>query len=114
MKLISGLLPLLIPKVLAEMAGTFAVIFVGSGSILLAERFPHSFPAIGVPLAWAFIIGLMITALGDISGAHFNPAVTLAFVAAKKFPLSYMPVYWGSQFLGGLLAVGLLAVIQKI
>ena len=39
---------------------------------------------------------------------------TLAFVAAKKLPLSYMPVYWGSQFLGGLIAVALLAAIQKI
>ena len=102
----------MISKALAEMIGTFTMIFVGGGSIVLFER--HMIPAWCVPVAWSLVIGLMIVAMGHISGAHFNPAVTLAFVAAKKLPLSLVPLYWGSQFTGGLIAVGFLGTLQKI
>ena len=56
------------------------------------------------PIAWGLTICLMIFAVGHISGAHFNPAVTLAFAAAKRIAVSDIPIYWGSQLCGGLLA----------
>lgn len=107
-------LPMLAQKAFAEIIGTFMMIFVGGGSILLAERFPQIFPAFMIPLAWGAVIALMIMAVGPVSGAHFNPAVTLAFVAAKRVPASALYLYWPSQFFGGLLAVNLLGVLKKI
>lgn len=102
----------MLPKVLAEVIGTFAMIFVGGGSIVLSEKFPQ-LPAWIVPLAWAGVIGVMITAMGRISGAHFNPAVTLAFTIAKRIPAAHLPVYWLSQFAGGILAVTLLRGLHR-
>ncbi len=100
-------------KSLAEIAGTFAMIFVGAGSILLSERYPQTVSAHWIPLAWGGTIALMIFAMGRISGAHFNPAVTLAFVAADRFPVNQIPLYWGSQFFGGFMAVSLLKAIGR-
>ena len=94
------------------MIGTFAIIFVGGGSILLVER--NLIPAFCIPLAWGAVIALMIVAMGSVSGAHFNPAVTLAFAVTKRLPSSLVLFYWGSQTLGGLGAVGLLGMLQKI
>ncbi len=99
---------LLMPKVLAEIIGTFTMIFVGAGSIVLTERFPHVVPTFVIPIAWGLTIAVMIFAVGHVSGAHFNPAVTLAFATAKRLPFSHVLIYWGSQFLGGLLAITLL------
>jgi aquaporin NIP len=96
------------------MTGTFMVIFVGGGSIVLSEKYPHLFPPLCVPFAWGFVVCMMIVAVGRISGAHFNPAVTLAFAAAKRFPTAQVLVYWLSQFCGGLAAIRLLAVLQKV
>ena len=104
----------MIYKALAEMIGTFTMIFVGGGSILLSEKYPHIVPAFCIPIAWGLTISLMIFAVGHISGAHFNPAVTLAFVVAKRLPLNQITIYWASQFLGGLAAVSLLGALQKI
>lgn len=104
---------MLMQKALAEIIGTFMMIFVGAGSIVLTEKFPQTFPALMIPAAWGLIITLMIVALGSHSGAHFNPAVTLAFVAAKRVPASLLWVYWPSQLAGGLLAVGVLRIFQK-
>ncbi|MBP9733037.1 MAG: aquaporin [Candidatus Omnitrophica bacterium] len=104
---------LLSHKALAEVIGTFAMIFIGGGSMILAERFPQ-IPGIFIPAAWGGIIALMILAVGNISGAHFNPAVTLAFAAFKRLPAEQIPVYWLSQFAGGLMAVTLLGVLKKI
>ena len=103
----------MIQKVLAEMIGTFTMIFVGGGSILLSERYPQVVPAFIIPIAWGLTITLMIFAVGHVSGAHFNPAVTLAFVVAKRLPASQIFIYWGSQAFGGLMAVGLLGGLKR-
>ncbi len=98
-------------KALAEMGGTFALIFVGGGSIILSER--HILPPICIPIAWGVMVTLMILAVGHISGAHFNPAVTLAFAAVKRISFSEVWFYWISQLAGGLAAVSLLGVLNK-
>ena len=100
-------------KALAEMAGTFAMIFVGGSSILLSERYPQIFPSFGIALTFGTVIALLILAAGNLSGAHFNPAVTLAFAAAKRFPVSHIGAYWLSQCAGGLGAAGLLILMRK-
>jgi glycerol uptake facilitator-like aquaporin len=105
---------LLTQKILAEIVGTFAMIFVGGGSIVLSERFPQTFPSFIIPIAWGLTIALMIFAVGHISGAHFNPAVTLAFVFVKRIPTYNIFIYWPSQLAGGLLAVSLLEVLKKL
>ncbi len=98
-------------KILAETGGTFALIFVGAGSIILVEK--QILPAVCIPAAWGLMVCLMIVAVGPISGAHFNPAVTLAFAVTKRIPLDQILFYWTSQLMGGLAAVHLLRVFNK-
>ena len=105
---------LLTHKALAEMIGTFTMIFVGGGSIVLSERFPQIFPPFIIPIAWGLTIAFMILAAGPVSGAHLNPAVTLAFAVVGRLPAPQIFLYWGSQFCGGLMAIGLLEVLKKI
>jgi aquaporin Z len=105
---------LLVQKALAEMTGTFAMIFVGVSSIILSEKYPHLFPPIVIPIAWGAIIALMIAVWGGTSGAHFNPAVTLALTIAKRSPVALLPLYWGSQLFGGLIAMAALEGIKKL
>lgn len=102
----------LFTKAFAEMTGTFAVIFVGGGSILLAER-TQFFPSAGIAITFGLVVTLMILALGGLSGAHFNPAVTLAFAVARDFPRGQVLVYWASQCAGGLLAAALLLFFEN-
>ena len=101
-------------KALAEMAGTFAIIFVGGSSILLSEKFPNLFPSFGIAITFGCVVTLMILAVGHLSGAHFNPAVTLAFAVTKRFPAEQVFLYWLSQCTGGLAAAGLLIALKQI
>ena len=105
---------LLAQKALAEMTGTFAMVFVGVSSIILSEKYPHIFPPIMIPIAWGTIIALMIVVWGSTSGAHFNPAVTLALTVAKRSPVTLLPLYWGSQLLGGIIAIAASEAIKKL
>ena len=100
-------------KALAEMFGTFFISFFGIGRIFLSERYPQNFPAFWIPIVWGLIISLMIFLIGHVSGAHFNPAVTLAFVIDKRLPMAQAPIYWASQMIGGLAAIGLLEILKK-
>lgn len=90
---------------LAEFIGSFFLIFFGCGSMILADVDP-SYNGSLIPLIWGGAVSIMIYAVGHISGAHFNPAVTLAFWAVKRFPTARIPGYLLSQFLGGLMASG--------
>ncbi len=105
---------LLIQKALAEMIGTFAMIFAGGGIVVLSEKYPNAIHGYFIPITWGLVICMMIFAMGKISGAHFNPAVTLAFAATKRIPISQVPVYWLSQCAGGLTAAGLLIMLRRI
>lgn len=96
---------------LAEFIGTFAMVFIGCGSIMVAERFPGSIPEFAIPTVFGLVVAAMIYAVGHISGAHFNPAVTLAFAVARHFPLREVLSYWIAQTAGALAAIGTLAVL---
>lgn len=98
-------------KCLAEFIGTYALVFFGCGSIMVAERFAGSIPADVIPLIFGAVVATMIYTVGHISGAHFNPAVTLAFTVTRHFPIRQVIPYWLAQFLGGIAAIGVLSAI---
>lgn len=100
-------------KVLAEVIGTYLVIFAGCGSVAVNKIYGNvTFP--GVCLTWGLIVMTMIYTLGHISGAHFNPAVTLAFAVFRRFPWKQVPFYILSQVVGSLLASCTLALMFDI
>jgi len=101
----------LLKKGLAELIGTFTLVFAGCGSVMVAERFPGTISHAGVSMVFGLAVAVMIYAVGHISGAHFNPAVTLAFAAARHFPFEEVLAYWFSQFIGALLAISVLKAI---
>lgn len=85
---------------LAEGLGTFGLVFAGCGAIMIDTLSHGQITHVGVGLVFGLIITVMICAFGHISGAHFNPAVTLGFVLARHFPLRRLWVYWGAQLIG--------------
>ncbi|MCB0416403.1 MAG: aquaporin, partial [Bdellovibrionales bacterium] len=98
-------------KAAAEFIGTFALVFAGCGSVMLLERLPGSISPMAIPLVFGGVIACMIYAVGHVSGAHFNPAVTLAFSVARHFPMNEVPAYWAAQFGGALFASFLLSAL---
>ena len=101
----------LFKKSLAEMIGTFTLVFAGCGSVMVAERFPGGLSHTVIAVVFGLAVAVMIYAVGHISGAHFNPAVTLAFAAARHFPFEEVLAYWLSQITGAFLAIGVLKAI---
>jgi aquaporin NIP len=98
-------------KCLAECIGTFAILFFGCGAIMAAERF-GTIPVFAIPLIFGAVVATMIYTVGHISGAHFNPAVTLAFAVTRHFPARQVIPYWLAQFIGGVAAMSLLYVLM--
>jgi len=98
-------------KSFSEFIGTFALVFFGCGSLMIIERFPGAIPIASVPLIFGGTIAAMIYALGHISGAHFNPAVSLGFVVARHLPLKDLAWYWVAQFLGAIVATAALCFL---
>jgi aquaporin Z len=86
-------------RAVAEFVGTFTLIFVGAGSIATAAgiRDPS---LIGIALAHGLAIGVMVSAVGHISGGHFNPAVTLGFLVTRRMAPALAAVYWVAQLAG--------------
>jgi aquaporin NIP len=95
----------LVRPALAEAIGTFALVFAGCGAIMVSERFPGAIAPASIPLVFGLAIGIMVYAVGHISGAHFNPAVTLGLALAGRFPKRNVPVYWAAQCAGALVAI---------
>lgn len=98
------------PGIVAEMIGTFALVFVGCGAIAVNVQ-TGQLGHLGVALSFGMVVMVMIAALGHISGAHFNPVVTLAFAVVRHFPWRKVPFYLLAQFIGAVLASGLLRVV---
>lgn len=95
-------------KYLAEIIGTFALVFCGTGAIIINQESNGAVTNVGIAITFGLIVASMIYALGDISGAHLNPAVTLAFWLAKEFPAKQILPYITSQMIGALLASSIL------
>jgi MIP family channel proteins len=94
-------------KLAAELVGTFALVFAGCGAIMVDAK-TNALGHVGVAISFGLVIMVMIYALGHISGAHFNPAVTLAFALSRHFPWSRALGYWMAQLAGALLAAAIL------
>jgi aquaporin TIP len=94
-------------RAVAEFVGTFALVFVGAGSIMTAAGPADQSPLLASALAAGLVIGVMASAVGHISGAHFNPVVTLAFLVTRRMAPLLAVVYWVVQF-GGAVAGALL------
>lgn len=101
----------LLQKVGAEMVGTFAMVFAGCGAIMVNHSTEGSISHVGVALVFGLVITVMIYATGHISGAHFNPAVTVAFAAIGSFSWRQVPAYILGQLLAACLAAGALYAI---
>lgn len=90
-------------RYVAELIGTYALVFAGTGAIIINEQ-TGVIGHFGVAATFGLIVLAMIYAFGDLSGAHLNPAVTIGFVVAKRFPLKEAAPYIVAQVGGALLA----------
>lgn len=96
---------------LAEATGTFAIVFCGTGAIITDQQSGGAVTHAGVAITFGLIVMSMIHALGPVSGAHFNPAVTLAFTLAGRFNGRKIIPYIVSQLSGAMTASLLLRLI---
>jgi MIP family channel proteins len=95
-------------KLAAEAFGTFSLVFAGTGAIVINDAHAGAVSHVGIGLTFGLIVLAMIYAVGDVSGAHLNPAVTLGFFAARRFQGCWVIPYVVSQCVGAVLASGVL------
>jgi len=93
---------------LAEFLGTFALVFAGTGAIVIDNVSLGAITHAGVALTFGLIVLAMIYTFGDVSGAHLNPAVTTGFAVARRFPWRDVPGYLAAQLAGAFAASALL------
>src|SRR5476651_1125548 len=91
-------------KYLAEFLGTYAMVFAGTGAIVINQQNGGAITHVGIAITFGLIVMSMIYAFGGISGAHLNPAVSIAFTVAGKFSVKELLPYIISQIAGALLA----------
>ncbi len=91
-------------KLAAEFIGTLALVFAGTGAIIVNDLSGGAITHVGVSLTFGLIVLAMIYTLGDVSGAHLNPAVTLGFFLARRFPARRVLPYISSQIAGAIVA----------
>jgi aquaporin NIP len=95
----------------AEGIAAFALVFAGCGAIVADERYDGALGAVGVSLVFGLIVMVMVYATGHLSGAHINPAVTIAFTLTRHFGVRDAAAYIAAQLTGALVgALALLAV----
>jgi aquaporin NIP len=100
-----------VKKFWAELLGTFALVFAGTAAIAADEASHGTVTHVGVSLAFGLIVLAMIYTVGDVSGAHLNPAVTLGFWTAERLPGREVPLYIAAQIIGALFASGLVRLL---
>jgi aquaporin NIP len=98
-------------KFAAEFVGTFCLVFAGTGAVVINDVSGGAITHVGIALTFGLIVLAMIYSVGDISGAHLNPAVTLGFFAAGRFERRQVLPYVGSQCLGAVAASVLLRIL---
>ena len=98
-------------KYFAEYLGTFTLVFAGTGAIVINQVSGGAITHPGIALTFGLVILAMIYTFGDISGAHFNPAVTIGFFAARRFPARDLAPYLGGQLAGAFTASLLLRLL---
>jgi aquaporin Z len=98
-------------KYWAEFFGTYILVFVGCGAIIINSITDGTVSHLGIGLSFGLVVMTMIYTIGDISGAHINPAVTIAFAVAKRLEKKQVLPYVGSQIIGAILASATLYLI---
>jgi aquaporin Z len=95
----------------AEAFGSFALVFAGTGAIVVNETAGGTVTHVGIAVTFGLIVLAMIYAIGDVSGCHLNPAVTLGFCVARRLEPGLILPYVASQCVGALLASGVLRLL---
>ncbi|MFN8285419.1 MAG: aquaporin [Chitinophagales bacterium] len=98
-------------KYLSEFLGTFILLFVGTGCVVVNQQYGGPLGLPGIATVWGLVIIALIYAFGDISGTHINPAVTIAFAVDKRFEWKEVPAFLLAQFAGAISASFLLHVL---
>jgi len=98
---------LLARSLVAEALGTFALVFAGAGAVMVDAK-THELGHVGVAITFGLVIMAMIYAVGHVSGAHFNGAVTFAFALTRHFPWPRAGAYWAAQLAGAIAAAAVL------
>ncbi|XP_022892344.1 aquaporin NIP1-1-like isoform X2 [Olea europaea var. sylvestris] len=107
-----GLLTLpFIQKIIAEILGTYFLIFAGCAAVVVNADKDKVVTQPGISIVWGLVVMVMVYSVGHISGAHFNPAVTIAFATCKRFPWKQVPAYILAQVIGSTLASGTLRLL---
>jgi MIP family channel proteins len=96
---------------LAEFVATFTLVFAGCGAVVIDTGTHGQVTHVGIAISFGLAIAVMVYATGHISGAHINPAVTLAFAFTRHFPFWRVPLYWLAQVLGATCAALLLRAL---
>jgi len=98
-------------RLTAEIFGTFALVFVAAGADVMAKVSGSEVSAAARAVAPGLMVAALIYSIGDTSGAHFNPVVTLAFGLKRLIPVVWIPAYWAAQVVGALVASGALWIL---
>jgi len=91
-------------KCVAELTGTFILVFCGTGAMVIDQQTASGVSHVGVAITWGLVVMSLIYSIGNISGCHINPAVSIAFTIAGRFKARLLPGYIISQLTGALLA----------
>jgi aquaporin Z len=106
--------PSLGKRLAAEVIGTFLFFFLGFNAIaVVTDLGAAAISSLGIAFAFGLGLALAITAFGQISGGHFNPAVSLGLAVARKFPAREVVPYWLAQLAGGILAVAAVSAVYS-
>ena len=98
-------------RLVAEFLGTFGLVFAGTGAIVINHATHGEVTHVGIALTFGLIVLAMIYTFGDVSGAHINPVVTVAFAVARRFPWNAVAGYVTAQITGALAASGLIRLL---
>lgn len=98
-------------KLIAEALGTGLLVFCGTGAVIINHISQGSITHLGIALTFGLIVMALIYSLGHISGAHFNPAVSIGFYASGRFPLKELTPYIVAQVIGAIVASALLKML---
>jgi aquaporin NIP len=103
--------PTLARRAVAEAIGTFALVFAGCGAIVTDAERDGALGVVGVGLVFFLVLLAAIASLGHVSGAHFNPGVSLSFFLTRHLPARDLGAYWIAQFSGAVVAALLLLLV---
>ncbi|XP_047952138.1 aquaporin NIP1-1-like isoform X2 [Salvia hispanica] len=98
-------------QLIAELLGTYFMILAGCGSVAVNLDKDSVVTLPGIAMVWGLVVMVMIYSVGHISGAHFNPAVSIAFASTNRFPWRQVPAYVAAQVVGSTVAAGTLRLL---